>query len=210
MKKLIIIGARGFGREIYHLATQCQGYLSEFEVKGYLDDKEDALDGFCGYPSILGAVETYTPQRDDVFVCALGDAKSKKHYVELVQEKGGAFFSLVHPTSIISATASIGQGALVLSHVLVSCEVKIGDFVTLQPFCAIGHDARIGSFSHLNAYAFMGGGAQCEEGVTLHTGAKVLPKKKVGAWATVGACSVVLRNVRPDVTVFGNPAILVP
>jgi sugar O-acyltransferase (sialic acid O-acetyltransferase NeuD family) len=207
MENLIIIGARGFGREVYHLATQCKGYRSEFEIKGFLDDKANALEGVGGYPPILGPVEAYVIQPDDVFVCALGDTRYKKHYVELVQGKGGVFHTLIHPSSIVSPNASLCQGSIILANVCVSCEVRIGEFVTLQPFCLIGHDAQIGAFAHLNAYAFMGGYAQLEEGVTLHTGAKVLPHKKVSAWATVGAGSVVLRHVKPGATVFGMPAM---
>ena len=206
MKNLIIIGARGFGREIYHLAKQCKGFSSTFEVKGFLDDKADALDGLCCYPKILGAVETYAIQPNDMFVCALGDTKYKKHYIEIIRGKGGEYQSLIHPSAIVSPDTVVGQGCLILANVLVSCEVQIGDFVTLQPFCAIGHDAQIGAFAHLNAYAFMGGFSKLEEGVSLHTGAKVLPHKKVGAWATVGAGSVVLRNVKEGQTVFGMPA----
>jgi sugar O-acyltransferase (sialic acid O-acetyltransferase NeuD family) len=209
MKHLIIVGARGFGREIYHLAAQCKGYDHEFDIKGFLDDKSDALKGFENYPAILGAVESYVVQPDDVFVCALGDAKFKKHYVEIIRGKSGSFYSLIHPTAIINPNTEVGQGALILSNVFVSCDVRIGSFVTLQSFCAIGHDAQIDSFAHLNAYAFAGGYSRLEEGATLHVGAKVLPKKKVGAWAVVGAGSVVLRNVKQGDTVFGSPAMSV-
>jgi sugar O-acyltransferase (sialic acid O-acetyltransferase NeuD family) len=207
MKRLIIIGARGFGREVFNLATQCEGYGREFCVKGFLDDKKDALDGLCGYPAVLGDVESYTIEQDDVFVCALGEPEHKKHYVEIMLGKGGVFTSLVHPSSVIASNTLLGQGSIVLPGVYLSCDLCLGDFITLQPFCVIGHDARIDSFCHLNSYAFMGGYAQLEEGVTLHTGAKVLPHKKVGAWATVGAGSVVLRNVKSGVTVFGLPAL---
>jgi sugar O-acyltransferase (sialic acid O-acetyltransferase NeuD family) len=209
MKNLIIIGARGFGREVYHLATQCQGYLTDFAVKGFLDDQADALSGITGYPPILGAVEAYAVQPGDVFVCALGSAKFKKHYVGIMLNKGGEFLSLCHPSAMVNRDSEIGPGAIILANVFVSCEVRLGAFVTLQPFCAIGHDAQIGAYCHLNAYAFMGGFAECSEGVTLHTGAKVLPHKKVGAWATVGVGSVVLRNVKPGQTVFGMPAIAI-
>ena len=209
MNNLIIIGARGFGREIYNLATQCDGYSTEFEVKGFLDDKADALDGFNCYPPILGAVESYVIQLGDIFVCAQGDPKYKKHYVELVKGMGGRFQTLIHPSSIVNSNTVLGQGCLILPNVYISCDVQVEDFVTFQPFCVIGHDARIGAFSHLNCYAFMGGYAQCEEGVTLHTGAKVLPHKKIGAWSTVGAGSVVLRSVRTRQTVFGVPAMTI-
>lgn len=207
MKNLIIIGTSGFGREIYHLATQCQGYMSEFQIKGFIDDRLCELDKFSGYPPFLGTVEGYVIQPHDVFVCAKGFAQYKKQHVESILKKGGGFYSLIHPSSAVSPNTSIGQGAIIMAHVFISCEVRIGDFVTLQPFCVIGHDAKIESFAHLNAYAFLGGYAQVEEGGTLHTGAKILPHKKVGAWAVVGAGSVVLRNVKSGVTVFGMPSV---
>ena len=42
MKSLIIIGARGYGREMYHLATQCREYGREWEIKGFIDDHSSA------------------------------------------------------------------------------------------------------------------------------------------------------------------------
>lgn len=209
MKNLIIIGASGFGREIYHLATQCKGYNSEFQIGGFIDDKLGALQEFSGYPPFLGTVDGYVIQPHDVFVCAKGFTQYKKQHVENIQRKGGSFYTLIHPSAIINPHVVIGQGVIIQANVFISCEVRIGDFVAIQPYCAIGHDSQIGAFSHFNAYAFMGGYAQCAEGVTLHTGAKVLPRKKVGAWATVGAGSVVMRNVKTEVTVFGMPAITI-
>lgn len=88
MKHLVIIGARGFGREVYHSAIDSIGYGTEFDIKGYLDDKSDALSQYEGYPAIIGSVETYQPQADDVFICALGDVKWKKHYAQIIEEKG--------------------------------------------------------------------------------------------------------------------------
>ena len=96
MKQLLIIGARGWGREIYNMLPQCKGYGTEYVVKGFLDDKADALDGMPGYPPIIDSVEHYEPQEDDVFTCAMGDAHWKKHYAEIVLEKGGEFINIIH------------------------------------------------------------------------------------------------------------------
>ena len=84
MKHLLIIGARGFGREIYRTFIHTEFYLSkQIDVKGFLDDKADALDGLNGdWPPIVGAVESYEVQEDDVFFCALGDSHWRKHYAE--------------------------------------------------------------------------------------------------------------------------------
>lgn len=207
MKNLLIIGARGFGREVYNLALESVGYGSEFVVKGFLDDKADALNGFNGYPSIVSSVENYEILPDDVFCCALGDVQYKKKYVEIVKNKGGKFISLIHSTSFISRNTTIGEGAIILDNNHISCDLTIGDFVTIQPFCAIGHDVRIGNFCHINAQSFLGGEVIVGDFVTLNTGAIVLPHKTVNTGATVGAGSVVLRNVPSNVTVYGNPAV---
>ena len=54
MKDLIIIGAGGFGRELFSAAREAVGFGEQFRVKGYLDANPAALDRFAGYPPILG------------------------------------------------------------------------------------------------------------------------------------------------------------
>ena len=64
MKQLLIIGARGFGREIYGLAQACIEAGADMRVKGFLDDKIDALDGYKNYPPIISSVEAYEPEEE--------------------------------------------------------------------------------------------------------------------------------------------------
>ena len=72
MKNLIIIGARGFGREVSDLAQYCIGYKSEFVIKGFLDDDNEILDKFIGYPPIIDSVENYAIEENDIFICEIG------------------------------------------------------------------------------------------------------------------------------------------
>lgn len=207
MKNLIIIGARGYGREVYNLAMQCEGYNKEYVVKGFLDDKIDALDDFIGYPQIISSVENYEIQENDVFTCALGSIKWKKHYVELILSKGGEFINLIHPTTIFNSNVVLGTGLVVFMYSNISNDCVIGDFVTIQGFAGIGHDVTVGKWSHLNAYTFLGGFAVLEEEVCLNTRATILPKITVRKGATVGAMSLVIKNVKENTTVFGVPAL---
>ena len=87
MKKLLIIGARGAGREYYNCFLECKKNLKNIECIGFLDDKSDALDEFDGYPPIIGTVEEYMPTENDVFICALGDPKWVKYYTEIIEKK---------------------------------------------------------------------------------------------------------------------------
>ena len=207
MYNLVIIGARGFGREVCNLARRCAETGASFAIKGFLDDKTDALDGFAGYPPILGPVETYAIQPGDRFICALGSVVYRRKYAELILGRGGVFASLIDPTAVVFSNTLIGQGVAVFNYATVSCDVCVGDHAAILCCAALGHDAKVGRFCHLGAYAFLGGGADVADDVTLHTGARIMPHKRVGVGATVGVNSVVMRNVKPGITVFGNPAL---
>ena len=209
MKNLIIIGARGYGREVFHLACQCCDFNTVWKIKGFLDDNLNALDNFTGYPPILGPVETYNIEPDDVFVCALGDVKSKYHYISIIKKKGGFFVSLVHPTVIINPNTTIGEGLIACQFTNISCDIRIGDYVTIQGYSALGHDVQIGNYCHLNGYTFLGGFVEVGNFCTINTGAIVIPKLKIGDNAVIGAGSVVIKNVPNKCTVFGNPAKII-
>ena len=78
MKNLIIIGAGGFGRSVYNLAIQCDGYGKDYKIKGFIDDNIHALDNYKGYPPIIGSDKDYQILEDDVFVNSIGNIKTKK------------------------------------------------------------------------------------------------------------------------------------
>jgi sugar O-acyltransferase (sialic acid O-acetyltransferase NeuD family) len=206
MKNLIIIGARGYGREIFNCAIQCKEYNLEWNIKGFLDDKMDALNDFNYNVPILSSVEDYKIEKDDVFICALGSVIDKKKYVEIIINKGGEFINLIHPNSVINSFVKMGTGIIICAFCSVSNDVNIGNFVTVQGYSLIGHDVVIEDWCHLNAYSFMGGFAKLENEVTLHTRATILPKVQIGRNSIVGVGSVVIKKVKSDVTVFGTPA----
>lgn len=206
MKQIIIIGARGFGRESYHLFSSNKAYSVEYQVKGFLDDKSDALDATPGYPAILGPVETYEIQEDDVFFCALGDPVQRKKYVEIILEKGGKFISCISDSAYIASTAQIGEGVFIGPHTIISADVKLGDYTIVHSFCNFGHDTSFGKYCEVEAYVAMGGYSSMEDMCTVHPHATVLPRIRIRKGGSVGAGSVVIKNVKEGTTVFGVPA----
>ena len=206
MENLLIIGARGWGREVYDIAKDCIAAGAKLNVKGFLDDKADALDGYDNYPPIIGPVETYEIQPDDVFVCALGDVNYKKHYVDIIEAHGGTFVSLIHPTAFLGSNTTIGKGCILGPYVSVSSDSMVGNFVTFLIKSHAGHDCAVGDYTHIGTLSNISGFVTIGKMVTIHPCCNILPHKKVGDFAVIGTSSVVISKIKEGTTVYGNPA----
>lgn len=208
MKQLVIIGAGGFGREVYNMVPFCRGYGEQFVIKGFINDLTNALDGYDGYAPIIGTIQDYVPEPDDVFICAIGDIAGRKKCVQLLLNRGAEFISLIHKYAEWSRNTTIGKGCILGMRVGISCDCKIGDFTILQDYCLIGHDTVVGDFCMFHIRGFVAGRVTIGNEVHVGPAAMIHPGKKIGDGATVGAGSFVIRNVKPGNTVYGNPAKL--
>lgn len=206
IKKLIIAGAGGLGREVHAWMKDWVEHNPGYVIAGFIDDGGLSLNGFHHYADILGTIDGYQPAADELVICAIGKPSDKKYVVDKLLAKGAAFFSLVHPTAVVGDNVKLGRGVLVCPRVVLSVDLVIGDFVTINSACTVGHDAQIGDFSTLSCQCDVTGGAVLEDEVFMGSRASVLPKVRVGKGAVVGAGSVVLRAVKPGSVVFGVPA----
>lgn len=205
MKNLIIIGAGGMGRSLYDLACESIGYKTEFIIKGFIDDDLKVLDGFENYPPILGKIENYIPQPDDVFICSIGGV-FRKSCMESIIQRNGAFMSLIHETARIGTNVKLGKGNVVGAYTCVGADAIVGNYNMIQSYTVIGHDAIIGDWNRFDTHVTCVGGVRIENEVNIHTSAVLNHKVVVETGAHVGACSFVIRKVKAGTTVFGNPA----
>ena len=206
MKRLIIIGAGGYGREVFGVAQGAVGFGTAFAVAGFLDARADALTGFAGYPPVLGTPESYVPGPDDVFITALGDIESRRNCVRLLEGRGARFLSLVHRTATVGPNVMIGEGTLIAPNAFVSADARIGRHAAVFHGSSIGHDAVLGDFTHVYAQCAIGGAVRLKEGACVYPGAVVVPRRTIGENAVVGAGATAFLNVEPGQTVVGNPA----
>lgn len=117
--------------------------------------------------------------------------------------------------------ATIGEDCNICAHVLIEGDVIIGDRVSVKSGVQLWNGLRISNdvFIGPNAtftndkhprskqYPESFASTIIEAGASIGAGAVILPGIRIGARAMVGAGAVVTKNVEPDTTVFGNPAL---
>ncbi|MFA4943149.1 MAG: acetyltransferase [Lentisphaeria bacterium] len=207
MTKLLIIGAGGFGRELLgHLRALEQAGQPLGTLAGFLDANPRALDGFGTDLPIRGDPESWQPQPDEQFLCAIGQPATKLRLCAALAARGARFATLVHPAAQVGPHCTLGPGCILCPGAVLTSHVTLGAFVTLNLYATIGHDAVVGDGCTLSSHCDLTGGVRLGNGVFAGSHAAVLPGVIVGAGAVLGAGSVVLRDVPPATTVFGLPA----
>ena len=112
----------------------------------------------------------------------------------------------VHPSAIVSPSATIGEGTVVMPGAVINADAVIGKHCIVNTGASVGHDCVLGDFCHVAPHATLCGTVHLGEGVWIGAGAVVNPNIEIGEWTVVGSASAVTGNVEPDVTVVGVPA----
>ncbi len=206
MKKILIVGSGDFGREIYGWISGDSRHGVEWEVAGFLDDNANALSRYSHYPiGITGRISDYQPN-GELLVFGIAAPKTRLMLGEKLLAKGAEFLTYIHPTAIVSQFTTIGRGCFFAPYAMISNDVRIGDFVAVNCAASVAHDCSVGDGCMINSHCDLTGHTQFGKGVYFGTSVCVVPKVKVGDFATLGAGSTVTRNVKEGTTVMGPTA----
>lgn len=185
--RVFILGTSGLAREMVDLARLHFGSQSRCELVSF--EEEDRI--VHGATALLGMGDPLTRSR------VMTRLSSKLH-----------FPAIRHPFAELSESSTIGQGTILTSGSVVTCDVALGDGVLLNLNATVGHDATVGSFTCVNPGAHISGSVTIGERCLIGAGAIILEGINVGSDARIGAGAVVTRDVAPGTTVVGVPAKL--
>jgi len=209
VKKLVLLGAGGFGREV---AASILPFMNErkpsYELIGFIDDGDQYKEGdmIDGYPW-LGGQEWILDHKDDVCcTCTIGSAKKKAELQRELTRQGVRFATLIGKRVYIASDSVIGPGSVIYGRVRISVNCRIGAGVVLNDNVSLGHDVTIGDYTSIMPGTGISGGCVIGKEVDIGGHAYIVPGRKVGDGARIAAGSIVFTNVKAGTTVLGNPA----
>lgn len=138
-------------------------------------------------------------------ISAVGSPKIRKHLVSLWPHNN--FFSLVHPSAIVSNNAKIGKDVTVPPMCVINTDVTIGDHVLLNLASTVSHDAKLGEYVTISPGVSISGVVSIGQGTLLGVGASIIDHVSIGEGVVVAAGSTVVNNVRDNCMVAGVPAV---
>jgi sugar O-acyltransferase (sialic acid O-acetyltransferase NeuD family) len=207
---LFIIGAGGFGREVFSIIEALEGSGSLPHPAGFIDDAPSAadLDRVNALGSrVVGSVDDLI-RRTEPFsaVLAIGSASNRETIAGLLSHSSVTFPVIVHPDTSLGCDVRLAEGVVVAAGSRLSTNIEVGRFVHIDQNAVVGHDCNLGDFSRLNPQACVSGGVTIGRGALVGANATVLQGLDVGGDSIVGAGAVVTHTVRSATTVKGVPA----
>lgn len=194
-RRVIIACSGSFGRE---LAGWLKAYEPSTEFLGFIDDYHPH--------DCLGSISGHQPRDGVTYLVANGRGSHRVAIAELLESRGAYMGSLISPKATLGTPLTEENQVLILGNASISVDVAIGHQTMIQELSVVGHDVTLGRGCTLSSFSFVGGGAQLGDRVTVFPHVTILPRVRVGDNATLGAGSVVIKDVTAGHTVFGNPA----
>ncbi len=201
--RLAIIGAGGLGREVLCLLGDVLGW--------------DGLD-----QRVVFAVETtygaghrvhgidvipidFSRPAFDAAVLAIGDLPARMRIAGQLEGRVD-FRSVIHPSAVITPFTRLGEGAIVLPHVHISCDVTLGRHAILNPGTTISHDSAAGDFFFAAPGAVVSGHCHMGDRVFIGAGACLRNGVRIASDVVIGAGAAVVGNIDEPGTYIGVPA----
>jgi sugar O-acyltransferase (sialic acid O-acetyltransferase NeuD family) len=211
MRRIAIIGAGGFARELRWLLSEIPADPSRryeaFDVAGFLVSDRGKLGSHDS--DVLGEFDWLDDNRVDALAMGIGTPDARLRIANELKQRFPAIEwpAIVHPSVRFDAkSCKVEEGVILCAGVIATVNAVFEEFSMVDILSTIGHEARIGAGSAIYRSANISGGDEIGKGVLVGTGAQILQYLIVGDRAIVGAGSVVTKDVAPMTTVVGIPA----
>ncbi len=195
---IALIGAGGHARVVADAILRSGG-----SVAGFYDDNPGATLAPTSDAPHLGPLANASDQSHPLLI-AIGTLATRRAVLDRLTGKTNAV--AIHPSAIVSPSASIAPGASIGPRAVLNPGAAIGAHAIINSGAIIEHDCTIGENAHIAPGATLGGGATIGSDTLIGTGAIVLPGIHIGTGCVIGAGAVVTTDLPDGCRAVGIPA----
>jgi sugar O-acyltransferase (sialic acid O-acetyltransferase NeuD family) len=208
--RIVIIGAGGFGREVFGIISAISQEVHPWVVVGFVDDHpmDDNAAGVHALGSrILGTVADLAVHPEPpAAVIAVSSPPARATVVRALSLTKVLFPTLIHPDATVGPQIALGEGVVIAAGARLSTNIAVGRHVHIDQNVTVGHDVVLEEYCRLNPQACVSGSVRVGASAVIGANATVIQGLQIGESATVGAGAVVTRCVAPGEVVKGVPA----
>jgi sugar O-acyltransferase (sialic acid O-acetyltransferase NeuD family) len=209
MTATIIIGAGGHGKVVLDILQAG----NQYSPVGFVDADPKLAGTRVGGLPVFGAIHLLTrlitQHRIGAVMIAIGDNRARSSYARTVDDLRVPLINAIHPSAVVSRSATLGRNVMIAANAVVCTEANIGDFSIINTAATVDHECEIGQAVHICPGAHLAGRVRVENDAFIGLGANIIQCLKIGTGATIGAGAVVLRDVPPHATAVGTPARII-
>jgi len=200
---LLIIGAGGHGKVVADTALECGGW----EQIAFLDDKYPSVKTSAGF-AVLGPLSRASDFIDDYNEClvAIGGNHRRVEVLCSLLQLGFTAATLIHPSAVVSYSASIGAGSVIFANAVIQADAQIGVASIINTSSSVDHDVRLGDGVHISPGAHLGGGVIIGNYSWVGIGVVVRECIAIGDNVMLGAGAAVISDVPSNALMTGVPA----
>ncbi len=168
MKRLLILGAGGFGQMVKETAL-----LLGYEEVVFLDDAEKRAD-------VVGKCCDYVIKHTEypMAVAAFGNNRTRLYWTDKLIEEGYQVPAIIHPSAIISPSAVIGQGCFVMQRAVVNTHTRIERAALINSGAVVDHDSVVGCGAHVCLGSIVKANCTIEPGKKVEAGEVVFSTRR--------------------------------
>ncbi|MDU1889054.1 MAG: acetyltransferase [Dysgonomonas sp.] len=205
MNNLILVGGGGHCKSVIDAAES-----AGFKIIAILDKEKNIGKKILDY--------TITGTDDDIpnyinkgnFIVTVGQIKNsllRMNLYDKILNFGGKLATIIASTAYVSKYAKIDEGTVVLHHALVNAEANVGKGCIINSFTNIEHESIIGDYSHISTGVMINGGCEIGHSVFIGSNSTLFQGISVVSNSTIGAGSLVNKDILEEGTYIGNPIL---